>query len=158
MWKFFKLTRNSNVNIPHFTSTEPKAGIFSKFLIRKTTTIRNNIISDSIDNTAISPWMQLFNCELDPLPTLRFRKCADQLLPPLKAVTNVSIVSVMTLRLKRSFITVLVKRSGLNKKDMQNYCHISNLHFIFKPEIDQFKCLRACACVPSHCYKMSYNL
>jgi len=52
----FKLTKNlmesnSNVSIPHFPSAELLVDKFNNFFTRKTKIIRNNIISDSPNNT-----------------------------------------------------------------------------------------------------------
>jgi len=57
----------------------------------------------------------------------------DELLPLITAFVNRSMdESVMPLCLKRATITPLLKRSGLDKEEMKNYCLISNLHFICK--------------------------
>jgi len=42
---------NSNVNLPHFTSTELLMDKFSNYFMRKATIIRNKIISDTPNTT-----------------------------------------------------------------------------------------------------------
>jgi len=70
---------------------------------------------------------------LDPLSTCLLKKCVDQLLPLITAIVNSSMdESVMPLCLKRAIIIPLLKRSGLDKEEMKNYRHISNLPFISK--------------------------
>jgi len=54
--KLFKLTNNlmgsnSNINLPDFTSDELLADKFSSFFMKKTTIIRNKIISDFPNTT-----------------------------------------------------------------------------------------------------------
>ena len=122
--KLFKLTKNlmgsnSNVNLPHFTSAELLADKFSNYFMRKTTIIRNKIISDTT-NTSYHIFMNediMFNgnvlemfrptsevevkeiiikspnksCDLDPLPTWLLKKCVDQLLPLITAIVNRSM-------------------------------------------------------------------
>jgi len=58
----------------------------------------------------------------------------DQPLPPITAITNMSMDELMTmLCLKRATIASLMKRSGLAKEEMKNYRPIFNLPFISKP-------------------------
>jgi len=114
--KLFKLTKNlmesnSNVNLPHITSTELLADKFGNYVMRNATIISNKIISD-IPNTTGDISMDadiMFNgnmlkmfrstsevkvkeiiikslnksYDLDPLPTWLLKKCVDQLLRPL---------------------------------------------------------------------------
>ena len=153
---------NIKINfLPRFTSAEILADKFSNYFMRKTTIIKNKIISDT-PNTICNISMNavvMFNgkmvellrptsevevkeiiikspnksCDLNPLPTGLMKKCVDHFLPLITAVINRSMdESVMPLCLKRATITPLLKRSGFNKEDMKNYCPISNLPFISK--------------------------
>jgi len=70
---------------------------------------------------------------LDPLPTWLLKKCVDQFVPLIVAIVRRSVdESVMALFLKLDTITPLLKRPGLDKKEMKNYRPISNLPFISK--------------------------
>jgi len=164
--KFLKLVkklmgRKSNVNLPHFTSAELLADKFNNYFRRKTTIIRNKIVSDTSNTTSNISMdadimfngniLEMFrptsevevkeviikfpkkSYDLDPLPTWILRKCVDQLLPLITIIVIRPIdESVMPLCLKRATVTTLLKRSGLDKERMKNYCPISTLPFISK--------------------------
>jgi len=118
--KLFKLTKNlmgsnSNVNLPHLTSAELLGDKFSNYFIRKTTIIRNKIISDTPNTTGDiifnGNMLKIFrptsevevneiiikspnkSCDLDPLPIWILKKCVDHLLPLIIAIVNRSMVS-----------------------------------------------------------------
>jgi len=106
----------SNVNIPYFTFVELLAGNVSKFFMRKTLIIRNEIVSDSPNNTCnismdayiTSNWkiLEMFrpasevqvkemitkspkkSSDLVLLPNWLFEKYMDQLLPLITAIIS----------------------------------------------------------------------
>jgi len=152
---------NSNVNLPHFGSANLLARKFSNVFMKKTTTIRNKIISDSpnntcnismdADNTFYGKMFEMFrlasevevekiiskspkkSCDLNPLPTWLLKKCVHQFFPLITAIINRSMdESVVPQCLKWATITPLLKRPGLDKEDMKNYRPIDNFPFITK--------------------------
>ena len=104
-----KLTKNpmdwiSYVSLLHFNHTELLAYEFSNFFMRKTTTIRNKITSDSPNNTCTisvdaddmvnGNMLEIYltkSWHLDPLATWLLNKCVDQLLPPITAALSLYI-------------------------------------------------------------------
>ena len=136
-------------------SAELLAERFSNFVMRKTTIIRNKIISDSPINTCnISvdadimlneKILEMFRpdsaveamgliskspnklCDLDLLLTWLLQTCVDHFLPLITAIISRSMdESVLLLCLKRATITSLATRSRLDKEDIKNYHLISN--------------------------------
>ena len=69
--------------------------------------------------------------DLDPPPTWFLKKCLDQLQYRATSIINRPMAqSVMMLYLGSAVITPLIKRCGLAKDDMKNYCPISNLQIL----------------------------
>ena len=145
----------------NFTKVYLLAYRFSICFIRKTTIIRNKIISDSPNTTSNvsigadiifnGNMLEMFqpaseievkeitfkspnnSCDLDKLITWPMKKYVYQLLPLITAIVNrLMDESVLLFCLERATITQLLKISGLDKDDMKNYHSISNLPFISK--------------------------
>ena len=75
----------------------------------------------------------LKSCNLDPAPTWLVKDTINQLLPIVTHIVVTSLQSaVMPEKYKTSYISPLLKKTGLNPESLLNYRLISNLPFISK--------------------------
>jgi len=73
------------------------------------------------------------SCNLDPAPTWLVKDTTNQLLPIVSHIVVTSLQSsVMPEKYKTSYISPLLKKTGLNPESLLNYRPISNLPFISK--------------------------
>ena len=72
-------------------------------------------------------------CELDPLPGFLFSKCLERLLPFITDIINISLATgVVPECCKSAIVRPLLKKTGLNQNECQNYRPVSNLPYISK--------------------------
>ena len=72
-------------------------------------------------------------CELDPLPGFLFTRCLDKLLPFITEIINISLsTGVFPDCFKSAIVRPLLKKSGLDINECQNYRPVSNLPFLSK--------------------------
>ena len=72
-------------------------------------------------------------CELDPLPSFLFTKCLDKLLPFITDIINFSLsTGIFPDCFKSAIVRPLLKKSGLDVNECQNYRPVSNLPFLSK--------------------------
>ena len=72
-------------------------------------------------------------CCLDPIPTHLLKKCSSVLLPTLTNIVNLSLsTGCFPDSFKKSLITPLIKKQGLDRESLSNYRPISNLSFLSK--------------------------
>ena len=73
------------------------------------------------------------SCDLDPLPTNWLKECIDLFSPSLTKLFNLSLTnSTVPQKFKVAHITPIVKKSGLDPDQPENYRPISNLPFLSK--------------------------
>jgi hypothetical protein len=77
------------------------------------------------------------SCELDPLPTWLIKECVNDtcIVPFITCIINKSLVSGIfpsDLRLAYNYIRPLLKKSGLDKEDLNNFRPVANLSFLGK--------------------------
>ena len=73
------------------------------------------------------------SCSLDPIPTALLKKCLDPLLPGLQAIVNLSLQNgIYPEAFKVASVTPILKKQGLDIKNLSNYRPVSNLAFIGK--------------------------
>ena len=73
------------------------------------------------------------SCNIDPVPIWLVKDTINELLPILSHIVVTSLKSsVMAEKYNTSFISALLKKTGLNQESLLNYRPISNLPFIYK--------------------------
>ena len=73
------------------------------------------------------------SCALDPIPTWLLKKCEDELIPVLTLIVNTSLsCAEFPKKLKRAFLTPLIKKIILDAEIFKNYRPVSNLSFLSK--------------------------
>ncbi len=72
-------------------------------------------------------------CCLDPIPTHLLKKCSSVLLPTVTNIINLSLsTGCFPDSFKKSLITPLIKKPGLDRESLSNYRPISNLSILSK--------------------------
>ena len=70
---------------------------------------------------------------LDPIPTSLTKECLSDLLPLITRIVNSSLCSgAVPPQFKQAVVTPLLKKPGLDLKDLKNFRPVSNLPFISK--------------------------
>jgi len=73
------------------------------------------------------------SCSLDPMPTKLIKNYLEPLLPVITRIINMSLdQATMPSLLKEAVLTPILKKSSLDKENLQNFRPISNLAFISK--------------------------
>ena len=77
--------------------------------------------------------MKNTTCALDHLPTPLVKTCLPALVPSLTAIINTSLsTGIVPAELKHAAVTPVLKKTGANPDEMNNYRPISNLPFMAK--------------------------
>ena len=72
-------------------------------------------------------------CDLDPIPTSLLKQCTPLLTETITRIVNLSLSSgTFPSPFKTSIVTPVLKKSNLNKEDLNNYRPISNLSLLSK--------------------------
>ena len=70
---------------------------------------------------------------LDPIPTSITKQCLDDLVSLITFIVNASLsTGIVPHQFKQTIVTPLLKKPGLDTKDMNNFRPVSNLSFISK--------------------------
>ena len=73
------------------------------------------------------------SCNLDPIPTWLLKKCADELVPIITKIINLSLQNgYFPDSLKSALITPLIKKPSLDSENLKNYRPVANLKFLAK--------------------------
>ena len=73
------------------------------------------------------------SCNLDPIPTWLLKKCADELVPIITQIINMSFQNGhFPDSLKSALITPLIKKPSLDCENLKNYRPVANLKFLAK--------------------------
>ena len=73
------------------------------------------------------------SCSLDPVPTFLVREYVDVLLPYITKMVNASLSQGrLPVSQKHAIVTPLLKKTGLDSSNMNNFRPVSNLSFISK--------------------------
>ena len=141
--------------LPTFDSEEDGASAFATFFHEKIRKIRDSFspscspspenapacvpLCEHFDPVMINEAVKIISetkpktCLLDPIPTWIVKKLTFLLAPIFCAIANVSLSSgVFPQCEKCALITPVMKKSSLDKEDLNNYRPISNLSFISK--------------------------
>ena len=146
---------NSEIPLPHHTSTQQLAGDFGQFFIKKIEDIRSELnipdhthspVSSSCNGHYFTNFRQLAQndvrklimssksttCELDPIPTSLCKEHISILLPTITKMVNLSLeTGAFHNEWKLAFVTPLIKKPGL-ATILKNYRTVSNLCFVSK--------------------------
>ena len=141
--------------LPSYNSPITMATNFNNFFIEKIEKIRSSftdqrIISGNGMDTYNGPVMSQFRLvspeelkkilsskpikasQQDPIPTILLRACVNELLPALTLLVNLSLTSGSMEGLKKSVITPLLKKAGLDPEVLKNYRPVCNTLFLSK--------------------------
>ena len=73
------------------------------------------------------------SCNLDPIPSWLLKICADELVPIITKIINVSFQNgCFPNALKTAMITPLIKKPTLDSEILKNYRPVANLKFLAK--------------------------
>ena len=157
LWNTFKkiLHKSSTTVLPDHVSLKDLANSFGHFFCDKIMKIRTalqslapvSITRPSMNNSALSSFEPVSeedilkilkssptkSCDLDPIPTLLVKDCADILITPITNIINYSLKEGSFPNcFKIAYVTPLLKKPSLDRNLLKNYRPVSNLSFISK--------------------------